>query len=249
MMINIIKANFLKNRHSKVIITSCTLSSMYSILSVLIFLSYENQSSRQIFKIYNWFFLGLVILSQFALSIFIPFLFTPDKEAGNYAYDLRLGVPREKIFVSKYIYVSIILLIVELISVVLFTFFEFLLGFDQVPILQIILLSFLVFIFLSFPICIYLIVNYKYSYNGTLLIGVIFSLSGILLGTTALGTNIWHFFPWTWGIVACEKLKFGLFNRFEILKFYRIGVICIFLILIMLLLSTYWFKKAEIKTN
>lgn len=47
---------------------------------------------------------------------------------------------------------------------------------------------------------VYQFLSLKLGFSGSILIGIFLTLSGILLGTTELGSNIWYLLPFVWPI-------------------------------------------------
>ena len=46
---------------------------------------------------------------------------------------------------------------------------------------------------------VYQFLSLKLGFSGSILIGIFLTLSGILLGTTELGSNIWYLLPFCFG--------------------------------------------------
>lgn len=166
------------------------------------------------------FFCIYIILANFSISFFIPTLYEIDKVAGNFANDLRSGISRKKIFFSKFLYISILLFIIEFIAV----FVMVLLGISKVDIAYIsTIICFMIGTVMLMPMVpIYQFLSLKLGFSGSILMGAFLTLSGVLLGTTDLGQNIWYLLPFVWPI----KLVFA-YTKHEITGYF----VLIFLIL------------------
>ena len=93
-----------------------------------------------------------------------------DKAAGNFANDLRTGISRKKIFFSKFIYISVLLFIIEFISVLVMM----LIGFGKVEFnyISTVLCFFTGTIMLIPMIPVYKFLSLKLGFSGSILVGV-----------------------------------------------------------------------------
>ncbi|WMB29707.1 hypothetical protein N1495_01430 [Streptococcus didelphis] len=88
-------------------------------------------------------FFGLfIIVATFAVSFFVPMLYEADKAACYYANELRVGISRRLIFLSKFFLMLLIVISIEIIAITLFV--TFLMVFSSV---QISLTQFITFFF------------------------------------------------------------------------------------------------------
>ena len=182
-MYNIILSYWLRSRRTPVRL----ITFLCPILFSLIYGIYSMNSKGLIGKEMGMFFCTYIILANFSMCFYIPMIYEVDKVAGNFANDIRTGISRKKIFFSKSIYISILLFIIEFISILVMI----LIGFGKVEFNYIsTVLCFLIGTIMLIP----MIPVYQF------LIGVFLTLSGILLGTTELGSNIWYLLPFVWPI-------------------------------------------------
>ena len=157
------------------------------------------------------------------MCFYIPMIYEVDKVAGNFANDLRTGISRNKIFFSKSIYISILLFIIEFISILVMI----LIGFGKVEFNYIsTVLCFLIGTIMLMPmIPVYQFLSLKLGFSGSILIGIFLTLSGILLGTTELGGNIWYLLPFVWPIKLIFAYTSHEVTSHVILMFLALSVI------------------------
>ena len=189
-MYNIISSYWLRSRRTPVRL----ITFLCPILFSLIYGIYAINSKGLIGKEMEVFFCIYIILANFLISFYIPMIYEVDKVAGNFANDLRTGISRKKIFFS----ISILLFIIEFISILVMI----LIGFGKVEFnyISTVLCSLIGTIMLIPMIPVYQFLSLKLGFSGSILIGVFLTLSGILLGTTELGGNIWYLLPFVWPI-------------------------------------------------
>ncbi|MFR8882416.1 MULTISPECIES: ABC-2 family transporter permease [Peptoniphilaceae] len=189
-MYNIISSYWLRSRRTPVRL----ITFLCPILFSLIYGIYAINSKGLIGKEMEVFFCIYIILANFSISFYIPMIYEVDKVAGNFANDLRTGISRKKIFFS----ISILLFIIEFISILVMI----LIGFGKVEFnyISTVLCSLIGTIMLIPMIPVYQFLSLKLGFSGSILIGVFLTLSGILLGTTELGGNIWYLLPFVWPI-------------------------------------------------
>lgn len=193
-MFNIISSYWLRSKRTPVRL----ITFLCPILFSLIYGMYAINSKGLIGKEMGEFFCIYIILANFSISFYIPMIDEIDKVAGNFANDLRTGISRKKIFFSKFVYISVLLFIIEFISVLVMM----LIGFGKVEFNYIsTVLCFLTGTVMLIPmIPVYQFLSLKLGFSGSILVGVFLTLSGILLGTTELGGNVWYFLPFVWPI-------------------------------------------------
>ncbi|MBF6625605.1 lantibiotic ABC transporter permease [Aerococcaceae bacterium zg-BR9] len=202
-MYNIILSYWLRSKRTPVRLMIILCPLIFS----LVYGIYAISTNGLVGKEFDVFFCIYIILANFSISIFIPTVYEIDKSAGNYAQDLRCGLSRTKIFLSKFFYISILLFIIELIAV----FIMGLLVFSRVNMEYIrMIIYFMIGLVMLFPmIPMYQCLSLKFGFSGSILVGTFLTLSGILLGTTDLGKIIWYLFPFVWPI----KLVFAYTKR------------------------------------
>lgn len=218
-MYNIISSYWLRSRRTPVRL----MTFLCPILFSLIYGIYAINSKGLIGKEMEVFFCIYIILANFSISFYIPMIYEVDKVAGNFANDLRTGISRKKIFYSKSIYISILLFIIELISVLVMI----LIGFGKVEFNFIsTILCFLIGAIMLIPmIPVYQFLSLKLGFSGSILIGVFLTLSGILLGTTELCGNVWYLLPFVWPIKLIFAYTSNEVNSHVVLIFLVLSVI------------------------
>lgn len=221
--------------------------------SVLLFLYFKVSiaSTANAAAEYQAFFLFLTISVQFVLSIMIPLTLQEDLEAGHYGNELRVGVPRSALFISRYLMVLLLSFIVECIALITFVTLNTVFRSSFVP-LQTLGIFLLSSIFFLMPIAlVYLVVAFRYRLTGSLMVGVFFILSGILLGTTDLGTGMWQYIPWVWAIrIMYETIPALLWvqsSNTELIGslYTKVCVSALFLTFFLLTISLIWYNHWE----
>lgn len=147
-----------------------------------------------------YFYLLLMIAVLFFSAIILSLFIQLDKTAGNFGNELRIGVSRRKLMISKIVFFMVLVFFVELFAIAIFVFLGVLLQMELINFFAIVF-YFLVNSLLLLPtILIYTFCAYRFNYTGTLMVGILFVLSAILMGTTGLGSNLWKFLPWVWPV-------------------------------------------------
>lgn len=146
------------------------------------------------------FFLLLSICAGFALSFFVPMVYDPDKNASLFANELRIGVKRSRLFLSKFLLISILLGLIEIIATVIFVMFLSFFNPVEIDLSQLLMFIAISFFTLLPMIAVYQFLALRFGYVGSILTGSFVTLSSILLGTTDLGINIWKKLPFTWNV-------------------------------------------------
>lgn len=72
---------------------------------------------------------------------------------------------------------------------------------------------------------VYQFLSLKLGFSGSILIGIFLTLSGILLGTTELGSNIWYLLPFVWPIKLIFAYTSHEVTSHDILMFLALSVI------------------------
>lgn len=186
-----------------------------------------------------YYFLLYIILSCFSISFFIPMLYESDKNAARYANDLRCAIDRKKLFFARFIFISLLLLFIELMALMPFLVFIY---FWKININLLVLAFCLLISWISLiPLLpLYQFLSLKFDYSGSIFLGAIFTLAGILLGTTNLGEGIWYFLPFVYPI----KILFGYLDKeLTLSEVFIFLIICIFLSIISLLVFSLWYNK------
>lgn len=209
------------------------------LLFSLVFTTYLQASDLLRGKEVISFYAVFTILACFSISFFVPMLYDIDKKAGNYANDLRCGIGRKKLFLTRFLFILLLVVAIELIA--------------SFPLLTFLIISGITIAWGDFILCaiicpvtfmclipIYQFVSLKYSYSGSILVGAISTLTAILLGTTDLGQGIWYFCPFVYPV----KLIFGYirqqFTPTEVLLFLALAL---FIALVALPLLCFWYNN------
>lgn len=220
-MFNILKSYWLRTKRtpSRMIIALCPI--LFALLLGLYSLSSRYLQGKEM----SVFFSAYTILASFSISFLIPVLYETDKIAGGFANDLRCGISRKKIGFARFLFFSILILVIEIIALLIVMGLLSFKGvtFNHIELLFYYLMSATALIFML-PIYQYL--SLVYGYSGSILAGAFFTLSAILLGTTGLGENIWKFLPFVWSVkfvFAYAKHQFSIYDR---LVFSIVSIIC-----------------------
>ncbi len=234
-MFNILHSYWLRTKRtpSRKILLICPLAFDFIFISYIL----TSQTLKGVevicfFKIYT-------ILVSFSISFFIPMLHASDKEASMYANDLRCGIDRKKLFFTKFLFIFILLIIIELIAVIPFWIF---LNFYGVAIKTVEFVLYMAICSIPFMsmIPVYQFLSIKFNYSGSILSGSIFTLAAMLLGRTGLGENIWYFFPFVYPI----RFMYGYASRLFTLNNLIIILFISFLIsIVSLLIFSLWYNK------
>lgn len=187
----------------------------------------------------NAFFCLYIILASFSMSFFIPSIYEIDKIAGSYANDLRCGIDRKKIFFSKFLYIFVLLNIIEVIAT---SIMVGLLIFKGIYIfgLDLVIFYLISSIMLMAMIPMYQFLSLMFNYTGSILSGAFFTLTAILLGTTGLGEDIWYIFPIVWPVkIIYEYTKHNITVEYVMLFL----ILSLVVTLINILVFTFWYNK------
>ncbi len=186
-----------------------------------------------------YFFLAYTILACFSISFFIPMVYDSDKKAAMYANDLRCGIDRRKLFFARFLFIVILLLIIELLAGIPFLLVLYIYGIT-VSFVDFILAIFISLISLLPLLPLYQFLSIKFNYSGSIFTGAIFTLAAILLGTTNLGEGIWYFLPFVYPVKFITMYVEHSFSLNTSLIFFSLLV---FLTLLSLLVFSLWYNK------
>ncbi len=194
-MFNILKSYWMRTKRtpSRAVLFACPL------LFTCLFSIYISISSSLKGLEVAYYFLAYIILACFSISFFIPMLYESDKKAALYANDFRCGINRKKLFFARFIFISILLILIELIAVFPFLLFLYFYGIT-INFLDIVSYIFICLVSLMPMIPFYQYLTMKFNYSGTILAGAILTLAAILLGTTNLGEGIWYYLPFVYPV-------------------------------------------------
>lgn len=246
-MLRLIHAHWMKTKNTSVRILCVSLPVIYSLILFFYFYSHQ-QLDLTVFDEYRAFFLFFSICALFTLSIVVPLLLTPDIQAGNLANELRIGVSRTKLFTSRFLFILLLVIGIELLATMLFFIFEFIFLNHVIYILQLfVFMGIPIFFLLPLILC-YQLLALRFYYSGTLLAGIFFTLTGILLGTTGLGTFIWQFLPWVWPIrfiyYEMSEIDFNVFSQH-----WELTISSLLLTFLLMVLGIIWYNQWEGKMS
>ncbi len=246
-MLRLIHAHWMKTKNTSVRILCVSLPVIYSLILFFYFYSHQ-QLDLTAFDEYRMFFLFFTICALFTLSIVVPLLLTPDMQAGNLANELRIGVSRTKLFVSRFLFTIFLVIAIELLATTLFSVLEFMFLNHVLHSFQMFVFMGIVVLFLCPLILCYQLLALRFYYSETLLAGIFFTLSGILLGTTDLGTFIWQFLPWVWPIrLIYYEMSETSFNVFS--QHWELTISSLFLTFLLMVLGIIWYNQWEGKMS
>lgn len=238
-MIQLINAQFKKTHRTAIQGLSWSLPFLYAVIVFFYFVGRHSHPR----VIYSAFFLGFIVCAEFALSILVPMIYAAERSAGNFANELRIGVSRKRLWYSRFGMLVLMLIGIELVAVVTFIgletiFARHILGINEL------VYTCLMPLFLIPIIVIYQVMACLFSYTGTLITGIIFTLSAILLGTTDLGNQIWYWLPWTWAVKLLYQ-GYGQFNIGFRHLYWLMALVAVILTLGELILSSVWYNRWE----
>lgn len=178
------------------------------LFSLIIVFYYKATQSRtaSVSEDFLLYYLLLVIAVQFFAAIIISIFIQLDKKAGNYGNELRIGVPRRKILLSKIIFFSAVIFTVVLSALIVFVSLNLLFQIETVDFNIMGIFAFIHLLLMLPTLLIYVFLAYRFNFTGTLLVSVLIVLSSILMGTTGLGQNIWRYLPWVWPVRMLSSL-------------------------------------------
>jgi len=246
-MFKLALAHWLKTKHTSVRLLCGGLPILYAL--ILFFYFYTHQQLQwDAFTEYKIFFLFFTICTLFTLSVVIPLLLTPDRDAEKFANELRVGVSREKLFLSRFLLIFLLVIAIEVLATFLFIILEsfFLNHLIKGSLLLLFILT--PILFLLPIIVIYQLLALRFYYIGSLLVGILFTLSGILLGTTGLGASVWHFLPWVWPI-RLIYYEISPSDFCIMYNYWELGVVSLLITILFMAGALFWYNKWEGKTS
>ena len=102
----------------------------------------------------------------------------------------KTGICRKKLFFIRFIFIFILLMAIEWISILPFMLFLYFYGIN-IQILDLAVYAMIGSVGLISMVPAYQFLSLKFNYTGSILAGVIFTLAAVLIGTNDLGTGIW----------------------------------------------------------
>lgn len=246
-MARLICAHWMKTKNTPVRLVCGGLPILYALVLFLYFYTHQ-QLRLDAFDEYKVFFLFFTICTLFTSSVVIPLLLAPDRSAGVFAYELRIGISRTKLFISRFFLIFLLVVGIQCLSVLVFAILEMLFLKHIISISLFILFMGISNLFLLPILLFYQLLALRFHYTGTLLAGVFFTLTSILLGTTGLGSFIWQFLPWVWPIrliyFEISPFNFDVVNNYGFL-----GVISFMMTILLMVIAVIWYNRWEGKTS
>lgn len=194
-MIKLCEMQWKKTKRNFIRVLMSTLPIMYS----LIMYFYYSVSSLSNNNKTILFFLLLFISAQFFLSIYTNQFIQIDRDANNFIHELSSKIPREKIILSKILFLLLVLFVTYVLSVVILLLMNLVHSVIVIHMYEFSLYFLLSIIFQTPTLLLNIYISYKYSLYGIVIIATINFLTTVLVGTTQLGTLIWYFVPSSWG--------------------------------------------------
>lgn len=238
----VIYSNWLRTKRTNVRYISLFCPIIYAVLLGI----YNVMSGTFKGELFESFFSIFGVLSCFSMSFFVPMVYEPDKKAGFYANELRSSAGRKKNFAGKFFFIALLYLFIEFMAVFIFSFIILLFKNTEFNVLFIVIMFLLGYFTMLPMILIYQVVNLKYSYSGSILLGCLTVLASILLGTTGLGAGLWKILPFTWNIRINYLMVKSMISLRGVLFYILISLIITVILFIMCLL---WYNKWEAKVK
>lgn len=240
-------AHWLKTKNTAVRLLCGLLPVLYAIILFFYFYTHKNLQWHA-FTEYKIFFLFFSICTLFTLSVVVFLILAPDKNAENFANELRIGAARNKLFLSRFLLIFSLVIAIEGLATIIFVTLEGFFLNHYISGSLLLLFMLIPIVFLLPIILIYQLLSLRFSYVGSLLVGVLFTLSGILLGTTGLGTLVWPFFPWVWTI-RFIYYEISPSDFHSIHDYWIFGVISILMTIFLMRAALFWYNKWEGNTS
>lgn len=196
-MHRLVKAHWLKTRKTPFRWVLICLPLIYSVLLFSYFFA-AHQSYVNVQTEFTDFFLLLTLAIQFMSGIVVVLFNNLDKKAGCFGNEIRIGVPRVKLILSKVIFLFLCLIAVALLAIFSFVVLQGVFrGFWPNLVQTFSYLFFMVLLLLP-QLVVYVWTSYQFGLTGTLVVAILSFLTGVLMGTTAMGGGLWRFIPPTW---------------------------------------------------
>ncbi len=231
------KSQWQRTRHTFIRPLLIGLPLSYSLLMALYFsLCSQNFTFSQALQGFSTL---LVVATEFIAGLMIVQIVRSEQKAGNFANELRIGIARSQIIVSRLLFLACLLVWVFISAdstfLVLLTATGSRIDFAQN-------LHFMIWSFLTLlpflPVDLFL--AYKSGLTGVMLANTAFCLSGILLGTTDLGMGIWQYLPWVWPI----RLAYRTDQNAA-----KFCLLALFLMVFLTLLLIFWYNRWEVQSR
>lgn len=234
-MTNLLKSYWLRTKRTPVRVLMILAPILYSLIVCLYFFFSKTLKGQEVLSFYAM----LAIISTFSLSILVPMVYDPDKIASHYANDLRIGIDRRRVFFTRFVFITLICLVIILLAVSFFILFLLVTN-GEFKKIQVIILTVILLMTLMPMIAIYQYLSLRFNYTGSILVGCLITLAAILLGTTNLGERVWLFLPFTWPIKLTFEVGKGAMSL-RIVSLVLIGTVLV--IAITLWGLSLWYNK------
>lgn len=244
-MCRLMWGHWLKTKRTSVRMLCLLLPIIYSSLLFLYFLIREPVKG-DVTNEFLAFFLFFSIASLFSLSILVPLLLSPDKEAGCFGNELRVGVSREKLFLSRFFLILLLVIFIEMCALLLFVGLQVIFHNSTIDFMTLFYFGLTPLGCLSIMIPIYQILALRFSYTGSLLVGVVFTLSAILMGTTDLGDGLWRFLPWIWSIrLTYDHVPRIVLGEAIAAEYWSLLAVALLLSVVLIFVGIFWYNRWE----
>lgn len=250
-MIDLIHAHWKKTKGTYIRIMLLLLPVIFSgILLAYFFISHNRNTNAE--TEYMYFFLLLALSIQFVSGIIIVLFINLDKQAGNFGNELKIGVSRFKILLSKCIFLFLLLLGVEFLATTIFTLVQGSLRGIWFDFSQLALYLLFIPLLMIPQIFIYLWAAYQLEMTGTLIVSSLFFLTAVLMGTTDLGTGIWIFVPPAWlarVVFSLIPATSELTQNYQEISLLQMIPFVLILSFMLFLLLYFWYNNWEGKSR
>lgn len=249
-MLKLIQGHWYKTKRTPLRLMLLVLPILYSVL-LFLYYSVSSTSNGNTENEYRYFFLGLGLAVQFVASIVAVLLVRLDRNAGNFGNELKLGISRNKLIVSKLLLLFFMLFGVELMATTAFSWLQGAFRGSWLSWQELALYSFYGILLMLPFIVTYTWLAYRFDFTGTLIISVLFFLVGVLMGTTNLGGNLWFFIPPTWlartifGLLPAAYWLTGTAQDIAGKMLLQLIPLTIVLVVVLLVLFFIWYNNWE----
>ncbi|WP_124057625.1 hypothetical protein [Vaginisenegalia massiliensis] len=228
-MLNILKSHFIKSKRGIERLAYLLLPFLLIGMIILIKITWSRIQDELLQRYFEYI---LSISTLFCLGIAIPIHFEHEL-ITFYAYELRIGVSRIKMWLSHFIYILGIVIFEISLSYGLYICVGKMLGFWQVDIVLIFNSAIQIFYLLE-VIVLYMIVSVSLGTSFSVFLSAFFTLSAILLSSTELGIGIWKYLPWVWP----SKLVYD-----EYQSYMNLALINSVVVITSLVLTSIWYNE------
>ncbi|MBS4535123.1 hypothetical protein GOQ29_05755 [Clostridium sp. D2Q-14] len=200
-------------------------------------------------EIFQSFFLLLNGCALFFAAVFIYLIVDIDKRSQHFFQEKRPDAKKSSIFLAKIVFICLVIFTLYFLAIVSFTLLQNLLLHQWMSITSLIKISLTSYLLVLPMVALYTWLSYHFSLNITIITAVFSTLTGLLMGTTDLGGNLWKLIPPTWGLKIIHSyilvfLGENIGRKQTVLFFI---VISLLLFLGSYFLQIFWYNKWEEK--